>query len=482
MKRILIINFVRNSNGVYSLECNKDTEKLKLEFEKECIVRTLHMEELPNLYDFIEEIISYNSDEIFFVQSQDNAKLVDGICEHLKKEYCDIKYKIISIQNKKGEYDDLALWRGTKAFFTGIYPQNMREDSISKHVYLDDITDEVAQCLSGYVGINHNIFHNTNARASCNISESKGYIPVNETSIIRENEDLYLCINSNESKRQVSICKYSEYKSSNLPDNYVALIDKKDFITYKEDIKRFSKTGVPDVERMWKPDFIDMCRFFNCANCAIDSLVRFRVENQGIYPCLTSNLCAGNVKDPFFKVSIHLKREKVKIASKRGCEKCERQYECSHCMALPDYLTEEEFCELMRDEINHSYLFKALVSLKFLYSSGVFDWDDKVRFVTPMNSILKKAPKRMTQFLLDKDTYLVCSQGKKPVYIIFSLKESKVFRVNENFFRLSELAARGYDVKEVIEIMGNVSMNSEKDIEEAFKETVSLLKKYKMME
>ena len=146
------------------------------------------------------------------------------------------------------------------------------------------------------------------------------------------------------------------------------------------------------------------------------------------------------------------------------------------------YLTEEEFCELMGDEINHSYLFKALVSLKFLYSSGVFDWDDKVRFVTPMNSILKKAPKRMTQFLLDKDTYLVCSQGKKPVYIIFSLKESKVFRVNENFFRLSELAARGYDVKEVIEIMGNMRMNSEKDIEEAFKETVSLLKKHKMME
>lgn len=65
MKRILIINFVRNSNGVYSLECNKDTDKLKLEFEKECIVRTLYMEELPNLYDFFEEIISYNSDEIF---------------------------------------------------------------------------------------------------------------------------------------------------------------------------------------------------------------------------------------------------------------------------------------------------------------------------------------------------------------------------------------------------------------------------------
>lgn len=481
MERILLINFVRGENGLYTLKRDHCTEELEKKLQDTYRTQVLEIELLPNVYEFIEEIQSYDIDHIGILVNLGNTRYVQAFLAILSAECTDLKVHTYQVERADIEYDDSALWRGTRYFLTGLYPSGQRENMVTKHVCMEDISEKLLEGIAGYVGMNHNLFFRNAGGMELDHLSHTGYLASNATRIVAEDGCSRLALNGGESEKKFRFCGYAQYRDSPESDeinSYVGMYRREDYDVFLSDMREYARTGAVRKNRIWKPDMIDMCRFCNSSNCSADSMQRLRVKSSGLYPCLTSDYCAGTAGEPFFRLSVRIKREKSAVANQRDCRNCRSSRGCSKCIALPEFLSQEEFCDLMTDEMRFAYLYKSLLALKFIFNSKILRPEDDIRVVTPLNQEILPQSR---EFILDEDTFLIEKRAGERQYILFSIRTSKLFQVNENFFRLSEIAARGCDVETCAEVFGYASEEERKSIQSAYKKVISKLEDLHML-
>ena len=98
--------------------------------------------------------------------------------------------------------------------------------------------------------------------------------------------------------------------------------------------------------------------------------------------------------------------------------------------------------------------------------------------VTPLN---QKDLCQSKEFILDEDSFLMEKRAGEREYILFSIRRAKVFRVNENFFRLSEIAARGCDIEACARAFGYATEEEKRSIQEAYRQVISKLQDLHML-
>ena len=481
MERMLLINFVREENGLYALRKDRHTEEVREKLRNSYRAQVLEIGLLPNVYELIEEIRAYDMNHVGILVNPSNTRYVKDFSVILSTECADLKIHMYPTESLDREYDDSALWRGTRFFLTGLYPSAQRENMVTKHICMEDISEDLLKGIAGYVGMNHNLFVRGAGSMDFNRVSRTGYLASNATQIIREEGGSRLVMNGGESEKRFLFTGYAQYREP--PDSaemntYVGIYRREDFDAFLADMREYARTGLVRQNRMWKPDMIDMCRFCNSSNCSVDSMQRLRVKRSGLYPCLTSDYCAGTAGEPFFRLSVRIKRDKSAAANHRDCVNCGSRGSCSKCIALPEFLSQEEFCKLMTDEMRFSYLYKSLLALKFIFNSRILRPEDDIRVVTPLN---QKDLCQSKEFILDEDSFLMEKRAGEREYILFSIRKAKVFRVNENFFRLSEIAARGCDIEACARAFGYATEEERRSIQEAYRKVISKLQDLHML-
>lgn len=477
MKKLLLIEFSRDGNGLYSLKNNVDPEVISAEFGEKFDIITSQMNELPNPYELIEEFLSYSPDIICFVINRNNSDITNSFIDLISREYPDVECRLHNIEADELQVDDSALWNGTKAFLTGLYP-NIKDSNFSvKHIYIEDITDDVLKNVSNYVGINNNIFHKGEYAFNDKTSLGTGFLHSNDTVIEKKDGNLYrFDINNGESQKDIYISEYSKFESDSEKDNYVMLKNKEDFDLFVSDLTDLYNTGRITEKRLYVPEIVDLCRFMNCQNCSIEYMPRMRIFDSKIYPCHNSDYCAGSIDEPFFKKMINIKHSKAEEEKKRGCSECSTAMKCSRCLAVPEYL-KDKFCDFIRDEKDYLYLIGMVIAAKLLCNCGVFKSVEEIRAVTAGNSSTLGEESR--KFSLRYDSFMFSDDNK---YILFTFEKGKIYSVNKQFFELAELAARGYKVSEVAEQCDIPEDTDTKIYEEGFVSTVIKLRECGIME
>lgn len=388
-----------------------------------------------------------------------------------------------------------ALWNGKKAFLTGIYPMEVDSGIATKHVRLDtpENSDLVYERLAEYVEANHTIFSTLpkdervpSPKEVFQKTLDTGCLVSNEMCVEEPAPSQYrftLCATGE--KAYIRVQDYAAYTAGSPGEKqFVRIRMPEDFAAYKEDYRRFSETGIL-CERMWKPEMIDKCRFLNASFCHVDSLVRFRVEDQAIYPCHTSDYKAGDLDDSPYTVSIKVKGDKARSALNRDCATCIRSNSCSRCMALPTFLKEKEFCDFIRDPMHYHYLNTAVLSQVYLYQSGQLPElavDPRmVQTVTPQNTVTVKPKKDAASCGLDFFCLLLKVDGKNPRGLLFSLKNRKILKLNEPFFGLCEMLVKGYTKSEILDAGKGIAQEHTK-MDAMYAQGMSILSQYGMLQ
>lgn len=571
MKKILLLHFCKDKNGLMTLGITWDSLALKQVLGQNANVFQLFFPHLPNGYELLEEIATYHADEILLFQDTNNRNFVQSFNAFLNyaapqlhfvvfdiegpfasdvlseispkstvfvprfysSDLCPVEFyallglplavylptfdrtlaasdkdlsvelrflrqnlpdlkealfccddpnvklgdRLIALCSDLGlmprllprtvaNYSSRALWNGTSAFFSGIYPE-IRDFVVDvKHIYLEnsDYTEAILCDLSRFVDGNHTVFYNEKNKDDFLFTDAPeqaaktGYLPSNEMKIIsHDNGHATLCLNHSNECRDYVILPYTQYPRAVCEHAYTYLKTAEDFFAFCEDFRIYSRTGLLAHTRMWQPDMLDKCRFWTKSSCRLDSLQRMRIRDGKIFPCLTSNLQAGDISEAVFDIAIRLKKQIAHTALERKCSNCIRSAECSQCTSLPDFLSSDQFCSLMLDDMNYPYLRCAVMGINYLFKMGQFPelsdpHSGNLQTVTLQNGVFLPAPDSAhTSWKLDSYCFLYRFTGQSTRNILFSLKTFKALKVNDAFFRLCECMCRGYSCSEIVE-------------------------------
>ncbi len=470
MINVLRVHFTRDKNGLWALT---PCPQLPLAPGMTEVSQT----DLPNVYELMEELLSYGAETLLFLETEENRVMVQELLCLLRRQYPEQHWERQPLQEDPAEVDDSALWNGTRAFLTGLYPGGT-EGAAAKHIFTEEITDEVLQGLGTCTALNHTLFHLSPAAPTEGTAERTGYLAANHARITGGEGVFRFSINGGEAEKSVAICPYHTYRPTSLPEEYVTFDTREDFEALQEDLAAYAASGVPSPVRLWKPDFVGACRLMGRGNCCVETLSRFRLAGKTIRPCPGSSYSPGTLDDPFFRTAVRARREKHRTAEHRHCTDCPAADRCSRCMALPDYLGEEEFCALMRDERNFPDLFRSLLAVKLLVLSHAVNDPCRLRTAVPDCGIL--AAPRGGQLCLRPGSFLFAEGDER--FLLFSMATGRVFQVSRNFFFLSELAARGYRVDELMTQLPAEAVQDQSAWEQGFATAVCKLREYAMME
>ena len=356
-----------------------------------------------------------------------------------------------------------ALWNGAAAFLSGIYPGLRDLGAAVKHILLEDAdcTEETLCGLSRFADGNHTLFfpaackERLAAATAPERSGVTGYLPCNQMAVQAQGGGKYSFeLNGGPRQEEYTVVPYAAYEPDGSPHPYVCLAGLQDFDQLEADFRAFSKTGRLPHPRMWQPELIDKCRFWAKNNCSLDCLPRLHVKNGGLFPCLSSDYCAGSIEEDPFDIAMRLRGKKARTSLERQCGSCLRAESCSRCAVLPAFLPQERFCAFMKDEMDLPYLRGAVLGLVYLSRMRQLpELADPamgcVQAVTLQSGILLPPPRESAAWQLDPTCFLYRVEGENTRNLLFSLKTCKALKVNDNFFRLCECLCRGYTAGDV---------------------------------
>ncbi len=463
--------------------------------------------------DIIEEInyiSKYASKDQTILLNTDNIneydeidKLLEGIKElsinqkivlKIKEECLSIlleKLKDSGIVLKKAEdvFSNEAMENGITAFYLGYYPVNI-DDEYSKHIQInkDEITEEVLRKLASHNSGNSGLYGVGNGTKSYDevkdLAEKSGFLFTNYLSFNKtDNEKEYsIDINGVSNAGRMSVVSYSKYKSATGKNNYVNIETREDFETFISDIKAFNKTGVIIHDRMWKPLMTDRCRWSMHGACSLGKLLRFRVEDKKVYPCISCNKSIGDIDSLHFelqrKAYSHIDKEEVN----RRCHECTKKMICSRCSMLPEFVSSEEYCNLIKSGLDIFKYEINMLAIKYLMEMGKIKLlsEHKVEdiiFATSENGIEIDKVAEGTKKYVEDDTIFLKVKGEKPLYIIFNMRSKKALKLNKNFFIICELLNKGLEAKHINEYLINKYNLEEAKSQELVSKVLSILNK-----
>ena len=368
-----------------------------------------------------------------FLKDDSGILVINNGCQ-LKalKEIEEVDFEAVfdELSETKLEVDqdyEIAMRNGFVAFMTGAYPAGI-DNTMAKHVLLiDKCPDDINQ----YVDMNGAVI--------CT-KENKP-----EEATIQHVHTLYedgLMIDSNNIDLKHHICSYKDFvdlKGNNQLNEdvtyYLKIENQDDLEAFSKDLDEYIKTGLVDV---YDKKIVDSCRW--TSNCGLKKLLRFRIENGEIYPCLTSKVSIGSVEMEPEQRIVEANRLYDRALSEAG--------EKAKCACLPEGITRESYIGFMEkypmvaDYIFQnqltSYIRKNGKTCKDV-SSVRFSTGDR-RLVYPKSKVTKKS---INVFNIDGN------------YYYFDLRTGKLLRLESKYVFLMEAQANGEAENAIVEEMAN---------------------------
>lgn len=246
----------------------------------------------------------------------------------------------------------MTMRNGYDAFVTGIYPENL-SNTLAKHVQLE--TDTVIEDVSQHLDMNGAFL--VNADEECHI-EIQDLNCFNHLHTVKEQEVQF--DGTTVSFKKI-VCSYSQFENwkergAIYPDYeyYLKIEDEQDLDRFAEELELFKTTARVDTI---SKRLADECRWTN--QCSLKRLTRYRVANDVVKPCITSEKTLLNMQaEPTMRL---LEANKLydRTMIQRKCVECSMKAVCSKCACLPENISQEKFCEFV-----HKYPFVSEYLLK----------------------------------------------------------------------------------------------------------------------
>ena len=361
---------------------------------------------------------------IIVVNNGEQLRLLEEIeeadVESVLEELCEAKVEI--------DYDyKIAMRNGFAAFMTGNYPAGI-DNTMAKHVLLND---KCPEDINQYVDMNGAVI--------CPNENKVNSETIQHVHTIYED---CLMIDSDNIDLKHRICSYNSFvdlkKNNQLKEDityYLKIENHEDLEAFSKDIDEYIKTGLVDI---YDKKIVDSCRW--TSNCGLKKLLRFRIENEEIYPCLTSNVSIGSVDMEPEQRIVEANRLYDKSLSQSG--------EKANCACLPEAITKEEYVSFMEKyPMVADYIFQNQLT-SYIRKNGKTCKDvSSVRFSTGDRRLVypksKASKKSINVFNIDGNFYY------------FDLKTGKLLKLESKYVFLMEAHANGETESAIVEEMAN---------------------------
>lgn len=363
---------------------------------------------------------------------------------------------------------------GLDMYFTGMY-YGLNYVTNIKHVEVEENTDIPFQDLSlELLNINNAfIYHvsKSNLDFYNKIKSDTVFSHVhqlNGDSIIFDNAvDEY----------KINLIKYSDYEPEFSGITYLKVFDNKDTEKLLEDINVFQNQG----KLTKKAKLVNTCTWSN-QGCGLTKLSRGKVDKElNFVPCNGCSQDVGKITDNYFDLLKNVSIISNKQHIKNDCSNCEANSYCSKCVMLPDNLSREKFCEIIKtkpvitdyiykltlfaDMMEHNEMFQKVdinqIEISNMSHSIVYQWEDKNK-CTKVNTMF-------TAFKLYNNYYII------------SYRMPKIIHTDKRFIFIAE--AHAYDVpyEKIIEHYGQEFGIAAEEAQDHVFEAFKLMKEGKII-
>ncbi|MCR5194722.1 MAG: hypothetical protein K6D38_00245 [Pseudobutyrivibrio sp.] len=361
---------------------------------------------------------------IVVIKHGDQLRVLDEIEEaDLETIFDDLYESRIEIDY---EYKN-AMKNGFVAFMTGTYPGGI-DNTLAKHVLLNDkCPDDINQ----YVDMNGAVICPNENKTTKETIQHVHTIYEDCVMIDSDNIDL-----------KHRICSYKDFvylkRNNQLKEDityYLKIENQEDLTAFSSDLDEYIKTGLVDI---YDKKIVDSCRW--TSNCGLKKLLRFRIENEEIYPCLTSNVSIGSVKMEPEKRIIEANRLYDRALSETGRN--------ANCACLPEGITKEDYIDFMEKyPMVSDYIFQNQLTCYIKKNGKTCKDVSSVRFSTGDRRLVyprsKASKKSINVFNINGN------------YYYFDIRTGKLLKLESKYVFLMEAHANGETENAIVEEMAN---------------------------
>ncbi len=339
----------------------------------------------------------------------------------------DVLKELSSIPADVDEGYNSAMQNGFIAMMTGNYPPGL-DNTLAKHVLLKDNN---LKNINDYVDMNGAV-----------VCENEKSIDKEAIQHIHTMTDKELFIDSKIEGSKHHICTYAEYvelrENNQLSEQityYLKIENKKDLNAFSNDLDEYLKTGLVDI---YDKKIVDACRW--TGNCSLKQLKRYKIANNKIYPCFTSDVSIG---------SVDMDREQRIIEASRIYDKGLSMVSgAAKCACLPAGISRQEYISFMENyPMISDYILQNQLTSYMKRNGHTCRKVRSVRFSTGDRRLIY--PKSC----VNRKSINVFNDGDK--YYYFDLKTGKLLKIEEKFVFLLEGKANGESEASMAEEMAN---------------------------
>ena len=259
------------------------------------------------------------------------------------------------------------------------------------------------------------------------------------------------------------ICSYSQVedikrKGKCLLDYeyYLKIENKNDLEKFSVDLDFYKQTGKVDTI---SKRLVDECRWTN--QCSLKRLTRYRVTEDGIKPCITSEKSLLESQEDHMMQLLEANKLCDKAMIQRNCMECAVKDVCSKCACLPNEISREEFCDFM-----HLYPFvgeylrkKRIVNFLSKFSK-IFEGNAYIEVSSSVHSF--EYPIRKTKECAGREVFVF---KKNANYYALHIQKGSLIRLEKKYVFLLEAWALERSAEEIVEKMAekyNMDISSAK--------------------
>ena len=286
---------------------------------------------------------------IYMLENYQNLEKVDDIDFNVLTEIPELNQE----KNEDANYGYyMAMRNGYDAFITGIYPDNL-SNTLAKHVQLEK--DIVIEDASRYLDMNGAFFVNGGENSHIVIQDLNC---INHMHIVKEREVQF---DGTSASFKNIVCSYSQFvrwkeRGVIYPnyEYYLKIENEQDLDRFAEELELFQTYARVDTI---SKRLADECRWTN--QCSLKRLTRYRVANDFIKPCITSEKILFDLQEESTMKLLEANKLCDRTMIQRKCVDCSMKAVCSKCACLPENISQEKFCEFV-----HKYPFVSEYLLK----------------------------------------------------------------------------------------------------------------------
>lgn len=374
---------------------------------------------------------------IYVLEKYEDLEKVDAIDFGVLNEIPELSQEKTEDVNR-GYY--MTMRNGYDAFITGIYPENL-SNTLAKHVQLEK--DTVIEDVSQYLDLNGAFLVNVDGDSHIEIQDLNC---INHLHIVNEREVQF---DGTTASFKNIVCSYSqfvEWKERGVIypnyEYYLKIENEQDLDRFAEELDLFQTFARVDTI---SKRLADECRWTN--QCSLKRLTRYRVANDVIKPCITSEKSLLDLQaEPTTKL---LEANKLcdRTMIQRKCVDCSMKVVCSKCACLPENISQEKFCKFVHKYpfVSEYLLKKRMVNFLGRFSK-IFEGDSFLEVSSNVHCFEYPNEKRD---IVGKKNVFIFRKGKD--YYFLHMQKGTLIKIESKYVFLLEAWALEETTEKIVE-------------------------------